>query len=101
MVDWAACHGSVDAGVSYYGRMTIDWLDKQPTCPMYYHYGERDQLIPWQTIENIQRKRNGAVRIWGSADHGFNCKDRPQYHKTSAVAAREVTLEFFAEHLFI
>jgi carboxymethylenebutenolidase len=99
MADWAACHGSVDAVVSYYGRMTVDWLDKQPTCPMHYHYGDRDQLIPWQTIEQIQRKRKGHVRIWGNADHGFNCKDRSQYHKSSAIAAREVTLDFLTEHL--
>ncbi|HJP05138.1 MAG: carboxymethylenebutenolidase [Chromatiales bacterium] len=99
MADWAACHGSVDAGVSYYGRATVEWLDNHPTCPMFYHYGERDTLIPWQTIEKIQRKRKGKVRIWGGAEHGFNCKARPQYHKASAMPARELTLEFFIEHL--
>jgi carboxymethylenebutenolidase len=99
MADLAACNGLVDAGVSYYGRMTIEWLDQQPTCPMLYHYGDRDQLIPWETVEKIQRKRNGRVQIWGSADHGFMCEDRPSYHKASAKMSFEITLKFFAEHL--
>ena len=99
MADLAACHELVDAGVSYYGRMTVEWLELQPTCPMLYHYGEIDQLIPLQIVEQIQRKRKGIVRVWGSADHGFNCKDRPQYHKASAEKAMAETLEFLAEHL--
>ena len=99
MADWAACNGIVDAGVSYYGRMTVEWLDRQPTCPMFYHYGEKDSLIPMQTVEDIQKKRKGHVRVWGGADHGFNCKDRPSFHKQAARDARALTMEFFAEHL--
>jgi len=99
MADLAACNGLVDAGVSYYGRMTIEWLDLQPTCPMLYHYGELDQLIPSETIEQIQRKRHGHVRVWGNAGHGFNCTDRPDYHKPSATKAMAVTLRFLADNL--
>jgi carboxymethylenebutenolidase len=99
MADLAACNGLVDVGISYYGRMTVEWLDKQPTCPMMYHYGETDQLIPSQIIEKIQRARKGKVYVWGSADHGFNCKDRPQYHKTAATGAMEATLKFLNEHI--
>jgi carboxymethylenebutenolidase len=99
MADLAACNSLVDVGISYYGRMTVEWLDKQPTCPMLYHYGETDQLIPSQIIEKIQRARKGKVYVWGSADHGFNCKDRPQYHKTAATGAMEATLKFLNEHI--
>ena len=99
MADLAACNGLVDAGVSYYGRMTVEWLDLQPQCPMLYHYGETDSLIPSETIEKIQRKRKGHVRVWGGAGHGFNCNDRPDYHKASATKAMEITLGFLAEHL--
>lgn len=99
MADLAACHGLVDAGVSYYGRMTVEWLDLQPQCPMLYHYGETDDLIPAETIEKIQRKRNGHVRVWGGAGHGFNCNDRPDYHKAVAAQAMNITLDFLAENL--
>ena len=99
MADLAACHGLADAGVSYYGRMTVEWLDKQPTCPMLYHYGDRDQLIPADLIEKIQRARRAKVCVWGDADHGFMCEDRPSYHKSSARQSMDITLDFFAEHL--
>jgi carboxymethylenebutenolidase len=99
MADLAACNGLVDAGVSYYGRMTVEWLDKQPTCPMLYHYGDRDQLIPAQIIEKIQRSRKGNVNIWGSADHGFCCEDRPSYNKSAAKQSMEITLKFMADNL--
>jgi carboxymethylenebutenolidase len=99
MADLAACNGLVDAGVSYYGRMTVEWLDKQPTCPMLYHYGDRDQLIPAKIIETIQRARKAKVNIWGSADHGFCCEDRPSYHKAAANQSMEITLKFMAENL--
>jgi carboxymethylenebutenolidase len=99
MADLAACHSLVDAGVSYYGRMTVEWLDLQPACPMFYHYGEIDQLIPAEIIEQIQRKRKGQVRVWGGADHGFLCEDRPSFNKKVAAASMDLTLGFFAEHL--
>lgn len=99
MADLAACHGLVQAGVSYYGRMTVEWLDLKPRCPMLYHYGERDELIPLQTVEEIARHRDGEVQVWGGADHGFNCTERPSFHQPSATKARAITLAFFAEHL--
>ncbi|NND54685.1 MAG: dienelactone hydrolase family protein [Gammaproteobacteria bacterium] len=100
MADLAACHGIVDAAVSYYGRMTVEWLDLQPQCPVVYHYGETDQLIPLQVIEDIRAKRKGhEVHVWGGAGHGFNCDERPEFRKKVAQAAREITLAHFAEHL--
>lgn len=99
MADLAACHGLVEAGVSYYGRMTVEWLDLQPQCPMIYHYGERDALIPLQLVEDIAARRSGQVYVWGGADHGFCCTERPQYHPLSATKAQEITLEFLGAEL--
>lgn len=99
MADLAACHGLVDAGVSYYGRMTVEWLELTPQCPMIYHYGERDALIPLEMVQDITRRRSGDVYVWDGADHGFNCMERPQYHKPSATKAQEITLRFFNDEL--
>ncbi len=99
LADLAACHGLVDAGVSYYGRMTVEWLELQPQCPMLYHYGETDTLIPLEIVEKITRKRDGEVRVWGGAGHGFNCEARSSFHKKVAEQARQLTLSFLAEHL--
>jgi carboxymethylenebutenolidase len=97
LADLAACNGLVDVAVSYYGRMTVEWLDKKPQCPVLYHFGETDQLIPMQTIEQIRRGRDPKIckfRVWGGAGHGFNCDSRPEYHKRSATKALEETYEF-------
>jgi carboxymethylenebutenolidase len=99
MADLAACHDLADAGVSYYGRMTVEWLDKQPTCPMLYHYGDRDELIPAQIVEKIQRTRRAKVNVWGNADHGFCCAERPSYNKTAATQSMEMTLKFLDKNL--
>ena len=99
LANFAACHGLVDAGVSYYGRMTVEWLELQPQCPMLYHYGETDTLIPLEIVEKISRKRDGEVRVWGGAGHGFNCEARSSFHKKVAEQARQRTLSFLAEHL--
>lgn len=99
LADLAACHGLVDAGVSYYGRMTVEWLELQPQCPMLYHYGETDTLIPLEIVEKITRKRDGEVRVWGGAGHGFNCEARSSFHKKVAEQARALTLSFFDQHL--
>jgi len=97
MADLAACHGLVDVAVSYYGRGTADWLDLKPQCPVLYHFGELDQLIPFQLIEDIRKGRkqdNCKFHVWGGASHGFNSDNRPQYHKPSAIKAYEETLAF-------
>jgi len=100
MADLAACHGLVDAAVSYYGRMTCEWLDLTPQCPVLYHYGETDPLITLQTIEDIAKKRPGhEVRVWGNAGHGFNCDERPEFRKRTAAEARKLTLKHLATNL--
>ncbi len=99
MADLAACHNIVDVAVSYYGRGTAEWLDLKPQCPVLYHFGELDELIPMQLIETISKGRsqkNCDIHVWGGASHGFNSDNRPQYHKPSATKAYAETLEFIA-----
>jgi carboxymethylenebutenolidase len=57
LADLAACRIGVDAAVSYYGRMTVEWLDEQPQCPVIYHYGADDFLIPPELVEQISAGR--------------------------------------------
>lgn len=99
MADLAACHGLVDAAVSYYGRMTVEWLDLQPQCPVLYHFGAKDPLIPPETVEQITGARSGKAHVWPDAGHGFNCDERADYDAETADEARRLTLEFLAEHL--
>jgi carboxymethylenebutenolidase len=100
IADLAACRTDVNAAVSYYGRANVNWLNEKPRCPMLYHFGGRDQLIPPEIIQQIRDGRPGAESwVYPDAGHGFNCDDRPEFHEASAKLALERTLDFFSRHL--
>lgn len=100
VADLAACRTDIDAAVSYYGRATVGWLDEQPRCPVLYHYGALDPLIPPELVQQITAGRPGqTVHVYAEAGHGFNCNDRHEFHAASAELALKRTLEFFSRHL--
>lgn len=100
IADLAACRTDVNAAVSYYGRANVNWLTEKPRCPVQYHFGGKDQLIPPEIIEQIQAGRPGAeTHVYPDAGHGFNCDERPDFHSASAALALKRTLTFFSQHL--
>ncbi len=100
IADLAACELAIGAAVSYYGRAMVDWLELVPQCPVLYHFGEIDPLIPISTVETIQSSRPGHIfHIYPGAGHGFNCDERDDYHPESASLALERTLRFLETHL--
>ncbi len=100
IADLAACRIQLAAGASYYGRMIVEWLDLKPGCPMIYHFGEQDPLIPAEAVQQIQNARpDGDFYVYPDAGHGFNCEDRAAFHPESAQLARERTLNFFNKNL--
>lgn len=100
IADLAACRTDVDAAVAYYGRANVGWLDEAPRCPVLYHFGAKDPLIPPEIVAQIRAGRPGApVFIYPDAGHGFSCQERPEFHAPSHELALERTLSFFAQHL--
>lgn len=100
IADLAACRTDINAAVSYYGRATVGWLNEQPRCPVLYHFGALDPLIPPELVAQITAGRPGqTVHIYADAGHGFNCNDRHEFHAASAELAQERTLAFFSHHL--
>jgi carboxymethylenebutenolidase len=100
LADLAACESRVDAAVSYYGRHTATWLDLKPQCPVMYHFGKLDPLIPPEAVAAIRAGRpEGVFHEYGEAGHGFNCDERPEYHASSAKLALERTLAFLRQHV--
>ena len=100
IADLAACRTDINAAVSYYGRATVGWLNEQPRCPVLYHFGALDPLIPPELVQQITAGRPGqTVHVYAEAGHGFNCNDRHEFHAASAELALNRTLEFFKRHL--
>jgi carboxymethylenebutenolidase len=100
IADLTACRTDISAAVSYYGRATVGWLNEQPHCPVLYHFGALDPLIPPELVQQITAGRPGqTVHVYPEAGHGFNCNDRHEFHAASAELALKRTLEFFKRHL--
>ncbi|MEZ5564288.1 MAG: dienelactone hydrolase family protein [Gammaproteobacteria bacterium] len=57
IADLAACRTDISAGVAYYGRANVNWLDEQPNCPMLYHFGANDPVIPRELVQQIRAGR--------------------------------------------
>jgi carboxymethylenebutenolidase len=111
---FAATRPGLGAAVTYYGGglstgrfgfpPLID-IGDSIRCPWIGHFGDLDQGIP---VEDVERLRAAAERApapttiyrYASADHGFNCTDRPAvYNAEAASEAWERTISFFGSTL--
>lgn len=80
---------------AYYGGEIVSYVDRRPRCPIMLHFGELDQHIPMEDVNEI-RENHPSVEIYTyPAEHGFNCTHRAQYDEVSAKLALERTLAFF------
>jgi len=97
----AACRLPIAAAVSYYGTRTQHYLSEHPQCPMLYHFGELDSLIPATAITQIKEANpEGEFHVYAGAGHAFNNEQRPdRYHPAAAQLAYQRTLDFLQRHL--
>ena len=100
IADLAACRTDVEAAVSYYGRANVNWLNEKPRCPVLYHFGAKDPLIPPEIVQQIRSGRPDAQAwVYPDAGHGFSCDERPEFHLPSHQLALDRTLAFLTGHL--
>ena len=102
-VTWMAAArvpGLSGAAVYYGGGSTTDEaIAEKPKCPVIAHYGERDSMIPVDSVKKLAAAHpTQAVHIY-AADHGFNCDHRGSFDAPSAKLARERTLAFFRKQI--
>ncbi len=94
----AASELDVDAAVSYYGGGVAKMLDKEPRCPIMYHFGDQDGSIPLADIEKIQSALpDEVVHVYPGAGHGFNCDERGSYSAPDARLAFGRSIAFLRE----
>ncbi|MDQ0315076.1 dienelactone hydrolase family protein [Amorphus orientalis] len=91
-------HG-LAAAVGYYGGKVKAFADEKPMCPVMLHFGETDQSIPMEDVEEVRRKRPEVELYVYPAGHGFNCDHRSAYEPESARIAGERTLAFLDKHV--
>jgi carboxymethylenebutenolidase len=95
----AASDLDLDAAVSYYGGGVARMLDRQPNCPIMYHFGDQDGSIPMPDIEKIEKAYpEGVLHVYKGAGHGFNCDERASFSAPDAQLAFSRSVAFLREH---
>ena len=94
----AASELDLDAAVSYYGGGVAKMLDKEPQCPVLYHFGDQDGSIPMSDVEKIKSALpDEDVHVYKGAGHGFNCDERGSYSAPDAKLAFSRSIAFLRE----
>ncbi|HEY5092182.1 MAG TPA: dienelactone hydrolase family protein [Acidimicrobiales bacterium] len=111
---YAATLGTVGAAASFYGGglatgrfgfPPLIELAPELKCPWLGLYGDLDQSIPPEQVEELRGVTDGLsvtteIVRYPEGQHGFHCDARPDaYNEAAAINAYERTLDFFAEHL--
>ena len=92
---------NLNCAISYYGGGIAEkYINQTPLCPIMYHFGALDPIIPSTDVAAIQSNHpEGVFHIYDNAGHGFNCSDRRDYHSESAKIAFARSLEFLKMHV--
>lgn len=73
-------------------------------APVLAFFGGKDAFIPIAEVDKFRDALKAAgkeaeIVLYGDADHGFMCDDRPSHHPTHAKEAWTKTIAFFKTHL--
>lgn len=99
-VAWlAACRLPVRAAVSYYGGQVHEFRAEAPGCPVQFHFGTKDPIIPNEHVAEIAALHPDIPLYTYDAGHAFDCAPRPDYDPAAAALARQRTLDFLVQHL--
>ncbi|APR88082.1 Dienelactone hydrolase family protein [Minicystis rosea] len=97
----------LEAAVSYYGTPQAEMQEQLAAslhAPMLFVWAGKDVYISLERrreVSDLMRKHGKPFveAEWTSANHGFFCDAREDYHAASAKQAWALTLAFLAEHL--
>lgn len=97
----AACRlaDGLACAVSYYGRHTFDFRHESARCPVLFHFGGKDSLIPQENVQALATAQpEQTIHIY-DAGHGFNCEQRADYNPEAAHLAEQRSLDFLRHNL--
>lgn len=101
-ISWRAASAGLglSAASGYYGGGVPNYIDLAPTIPLEMHYGDQDDSIPLDQVEQLKARYPEVDIYTYAAGHGFCNSDRPASFKEVACArASGRTLAFFRTHL--
>ncbi len=97
----SACELDVTAAVSFYGGNIINQLDRNPKCPVMFHFGDQDKSIPQESVNDIiatwVSESQHIAHIYQGADHAFANHDRTTFKQQAAELANQRSHEFLSK----
>ena len=101
-VTWIAASklSGLAAASGYYGGGVLNYIDLTPKVPTEMHFGDKDQGIPLEQVEQLKARHPEADIYVYNGDHGFCNSDRPEkFSEAACTKASARSLEFFHRHL--
>lgn len=88
----------LDAAVIFYGTDIPDYLDRNAKCPAMMHYGDRDHILPIETVRQIEATYPDVdFHIYPGAGHAFFNPEQANHNADAARVAYERTIAFLNE----
>ncbi len=86
--------------VGYYAGGIGKVATEEPSCPVLFHFGGKDDHIGPDQVEAVRQAHpEVTIYLYPDAGHGFNCDARVSYNPEAAALARERTIEFLKGHI--
>lgn len=91
----------IQAAASFHGTLMGQHLDEvdRITCPVSFHYGDSDPVVPMEEVTAIQRAFAGRphadIQVYTGAGHNFAMPRKEGYHPAAARESRERVLRCF------
>ena len=89
----AAAELPIEAAISFHGTQCATVLDRAPRakCPMSFHWGDKDWVVPMAEIAKIEeafkKAPNAEVRVHPGAEHSYMLPSRGAGYSESAAKA--------------
>jgi carboxymethylenebutenolidase len=91
----------INAAGSFHGTAMGQHLDEvdKVTCPVSFHYGDSDPVVPMDEVNAIQKalagRSNADIQVYRGAGHNFAMPRKEGYDPTAAKESRERVLRCF------
>ena len=98
---YAVARLGADAAGAFHGTMIEQELNPMPPtdCPVSYHFGAEDPVVPVETVETIREAfaghDNAAIVVHDGAGHNFSMPTKDGYHAGVAATSRQAVLDAF------
>lgn len=100
-----AARHNIDAAVPFYGGGIVEHLDEADNihCPMLMHFGEKDEMIPSDQVDEIKETFKGRddieIVVYPGVGHAFFNHSRKSYDPKAATLAEKRSLDFLKKTL--